>query len=234
MTKKVRQMFFQLRFFQILFLCTLFLTSCERTPLSSILPDKTSTIKYASILRSSECNWMDATELDSNTNVAIASMQKTDDIVNNIVNGDFSDLVKKTDFANEAPIYPSIEGFGSLDISELSDDFLQKINKFIDFINSNNFSKLQVSAQKEYLRALAKYRLDECRPVEESVIGKPTIGSDIISVPLLLQTVSKQYIVVLFYKKDVEEWKFNKFNVSVFADVATDTKTKESVDKNEN
>jgi hypothetical protein len=229
MKKKVRQRFFQLIFAQNLFLVALIFVSCEGTQNAAVLPDETNTIKYATIVRASECDWIDNTEVSTNANAATISIQKTDDILNSIIDGNFSDLVEDSDFSTATPIYPSIEGFGSLDTTELSDELLKKIKTFISFVNSGNFKALQVSPQKDYLRALAKYRLKECAPVEESFIGKPLTTNDETSVPVLLKTISNQYILVLFYKKDGEDWNFNKFEVSMRLEEKNDIQTEEIV-----
>lgn len=203
------------------FLCNFILVSCDGTQNEFRILEETDTAKYATISRDVACSWIDETDTVY-LNVACESNETSEKIIDSAQNDVFTKYLKKEE--TEVPkIYPSILGFGSLDSSTIPDQLYRQVESFIRCINSGDFSKVKVSNQKEYLRALAEYRMQNCKPVTKSYVGKmesisidiDTSTSNILQkVPVLIETPSQKFIVVLFYKQfDIKDWAFDYFEV---------------------
>ncbi|OJF77618.1 MAG: hypothetical protein BKP49_01175 [Treponema sp. CETP13] len=203
------------------FLCQVILFSCDGTQKAFTLPAEKETVKYAALSRNQSCIWIDDIDTES-INVAREANETSEKIMDSAKNIGFSNYLNSED-SNAPKIYPSILGFGSLDSSNIPEELYDQVKIFILCINSGDFSKVEVSNQKDYLRAFAKYKLVKCKPVSKSYIGKSetvTINidanttKDLQKVPILIETTSQKYIVVTYYElTDNNEWKFNRFEV---------------------
>ncbi|HZK19281.1 MAG TPA: hypothetical protein VFC68_01005, partial [Treponemataceae bacterium] len=203
-------------FFAVLFIHTLFFVSCEGTQ-TAVLPDKKTTIKNATEVCAIKLSWVQTVE-EENTNApnsALQSIQKTKQLMEGVIIGDFVALVEENVAETSSFVYPSIRGFGSLDTEEIPITLLEQIKKFISSIETADFSTVHVAHKKEYLGALAKYRLENCRPIKKSYIGKPLESTTTsFAIPVFLQTAKNNYKLILYYiQSDDKKYVLDTFNV---------------------
>lgn len=104
------------------------------------------------------------------------------------------------------PVFPQIDNFGSLDISNLDYKIISNINSFFDQLKNNENCDSFMDSNSIFALSLFLYDLQQ---IDFSlndlswIIGKPFLMDDIFEIPIRLKNETN-FLLVYLYIKDVE------------------------------
>ena len=180
-----------------IFFSILFIVSCSNTQETKLVYTETNTIKQSVKNKEQEITW--TVELDGERltqTVNRSSMELGADVPYN------TDLFKLTNIS-KAPVYPSIDEFGSLDISGLRPDIKDKMNQFCEAFNSENHAGADAFFSRKYIfnyvfflkdfeegwvKNYIKRIPDKPDKLNKWLFGEPFNGADIIQIPVRFYT----------------------------------------------
>lgn len=126
--------------------------------------------------------------------------------------------------SDEAPVYPSLEGFGSLDSTQISPEVKSAIEKFIGNIISWNFDENLVGENSIFSLVLFKYDIEngwknnfeedfpsdaEKKLFSTYYYGEPFVEEESVSVPIRLKN-SKGFVDIQIFIDKTENFKISQ------------------------
>ena len=167
--------------------------SCSNAPETKLVYTETDTIKQSVREREQTITWTQELEGEVlSERITKDSMKLGPDVV-------YGRDIYKISKSTQKPVYPSIEGFGSLDTSNLKISVKEKIEKFCEELSSKDYSGISAYFSSKYLFNYVffikdfeegwKKNFSEELPEEHPyfnkwIYGQPFNGVDIIQIPV--------------------------------------------------
>lgn len=121
---------------------------------------------------------------------------------------------------DNSPVYPFLDGFGSLDVTLISSDLYLFLNNFCDKIKEWQFDESLMEDSAIPSMLLFKYDIEQLwqtdeRHLSDTIYGEPFFDADQIMVPVRLSN-EKIYIDFNLYIKQDGDFKLNQIELNNF------------------
>ncbi len=184
------------------------------------------TLREELLQKSGEVKWTNDIDGENAIDVSgLASFESAEELNRRLFSQDGSNTVLFFyNYQTDTKIYPSIQGFGSLDTSVLPDDVILLANNFLSSLQEKNIETEYFLPALAFQKVLVEYELYSLPQITSWLLGesKPVqnVQTQMLSFEIPIRLIFEQgYSHCVLYCVEYEDsFKIQQFNFGVFVD----------------